>query len=80
MSSGIEVCMTECCPVAFINLCARKMKRESHRNLFVIFVDRCGFSSLRDVLLALEASWTTFISENRCMWALYYVLMYCAHC
>lgn len=51
-------------PLSFINLCARRMKRESHRNAFAVFVDMCGFSSLRDVLLALEASWTTLIAEK----------------
>lgn len=72
--------MTECCPLAFISLCARRMKRESHRNVFVVCVDMCGFSSLRDVLLALEASWITFITEKGYMQVLYCVLMCCAHC
>lgn len=56
--------MTECCPLAFIKLCARRMRRESHRNVFVIFVDTPGFSSLRDVLPALEACCSSFITEK----------------
>ena len=41
-----------------------KRTKESPKNLFAVFGDMCIFA-LRDMLLALEASWTTFTSENR---------------